>query len=285
MLSATPCIDWTDTSTIERIRIELSADHPDPALIGLLVGSIFDPSVSIQQYLDQIDVWSAKARTLLGRRRRPRSVASVLRTVLAEEAGFDGDRQTYYDLDNSLLHRVIDRRKGIPITLSLIYMGVAQRIGQPANGVGMPLHFLIGWPGTPSMVYQSPYHAGNTMDMTDCARLLGKLSDHSIELTADMIAPVDMEQILHRILGNIKHVCMQKGDLIRASQVIDLMRATCGVVAQDTRDQGVLSLGMKRWRDAVQWMEVYLELSPQAEDKPFINKCIGMAQERLARRN
>lgn len=146
-----------------------------------------------------------------------------LRTVLFEQHGFGGDTCTYYDPDNSYLDRVLSRRRGIPITLSVLTMAVARRSSIAMEGVGMPGHFLVALSDQPDS-YLDPFGAGAVLTATDCMALFHQLHGSSVRFDPSMLAPVGPLSIIERMLNNLLTIFRSDGDL-RSQLWVSRLRA------------------------------------------------------------
>src|SRR5439155_21106443 len=137
----------------------------------------------------------------------PASQLASLNGYLYEQEGFVGNRDQYEDPGNSCLNEVLDRRTGIPITLSLVYMEVARRAGLQMDGVNFPGHFLVKCPeGAPGGIIIDPFHAGAVLSEHDCRQMLLKHVGSEIAFDRDLLAPATYSQIVVRMLLNLKRI-------------------------------------------------------------------------------
>ena len=146
-----------------------------------------------------------------------------LRSVLFDQLGFGGDTCTYYDPDNSYLDRVLSRRRGIPITLSVLTMAVARRSAIAVEGVGMPGHFLVALTDQPD-TYLDPFDAGALLSTADCVALFHQLHGSSVRFDPSMLAPVGPLLIIERMLNNLLTIFRSDGDL-RSQLWVSRLRA------------------------------------------------------------
>lgn len=128
---------------------------------------------------------------------------AALRTVLAVEENFRGDTVTYDDPANSYLNAVIERRRGLPISLSVIWLDVAAALGWPVKGVGLPGHFLLGCRGEEGCLLLDPFNGGKLVPLAHCAELVQYIFGPHAELQPEHILPVDGRSILTRMLNNL----------------------------------------------------------------------------------
>jgi regulator of sirC expression with transglutaminase-like and TPR domain len=206
-------------------RFAESVQVPDQALAldraALLVGEL-EGEVDLARYLARIDELAARADTARARLgdvpwAGPRAIAAAL----FHELGFRGNTGDYYDPDNSFLHRVLDRRTGIPITLSVLYMEVARRIGVVAEGIGFPGHFLVRVESAPRDLIIDPFHGGAELDGPALTALLQRMTGPEAKLEPQMLAPLPKPKILTRVLLNLAGIYGQRGDWFRSLEVLE----------------------------------------------------------------
>lgn len=140
----------------------------------------------------------------------------VLNRHLFVRGGLRGDAVRYYDPDNSCINRVIDRRRGIPITLSVIYLLVARRVGLPIRGVGMPGHFVVKYEGGEEETWIDPYHQGRLLSRTDCARHIRR---SGYPYRKQLLQPVKDRTIVQRMLGNLHRIYVETEQAAQAEQI------------------------------------------------------------------
>jgi regulator of sirC expression with transglutaminase-like and TPR domain len=146
----------------------------------------------------------------------------ALNHTLFDEHGFRGNQDDYYDPRNSFLHEVIDRRVGIPITLSVLYMEVARRVGLTVHGIGFPGHFLVRWDGADgTVVVVDPFRMGLRLDTEDLEALLQRSAGADAKLEPAMLAPNSKRQILTRMLTNLAGIYGRAGDVVRSIAILE----------------------------------------------------------------
>ncbi len=147
---------------------------------------------------------------------------SMYRTIglvnmqLFEKAGLQGDDVRYYDPDNSCLNRVIDRKRGIPITLSIIYILVGRRLGLPLDGVGLPGHFLVRYSGQEESVFIDPFHRGRLLTREDCIRHVRAMG---YPFREHFLKPLKARAILVRMLGNLHRIYVETEQPVQAEHI------------------------------------------------------------------
>lgn len=212
----------------------------------------------------------------------PLKIIEALNRFLFKEHGFTGNAENYYDPRNSYLNDVMDRKMGIPITLSLIYMEIARRIGLGIVGVGLPAHFLVKYDDPSSEIFIDPYNAGALMTADDCRTLWAELSDGSSEFRHAFLRPVGKKQILFRMLNNLKHIFSRTGAAEKSLAVIELMLTISPDVASEIRDLSLNQLQLKQYRKASEGFRRYLALEPEAVDRDQVRIWLTAAENGIA---
>lgn len=197
---------------------------------------------------------------------------AAINKVLFEEEGFCGNSEEYDDPRNSFLNDVLERKKGIPITLSLVYTEVARRRGLPLVGVGFPGHFLVKHPGPPAEILIDPYHSGSILAQADCAALLKTHFGADAELKPEYLAASSRKQILARMLNNLKGSYFRRTNYPKVLTMIELALATGEDMLSNLRDRGMVYFAMKRYADAAKELKAYLAIG--AKDDPEVREVL-----------
>jgi regulator of sirC expression with transglutaminase-like and TPR domain len=188
---------------------ESAIDLPRAAL---LVASEEYPDLDPAPYLARLDELGSTFTSRLARGSSRERHIAVLNELLFGEEGFRGNGSNYYDPGNSYLNQVLDRRLGIPITLSLIYTEVARRAGLEMHGIGLPSHFVVGY----GELVIDPFNCGQLLTLDDCQELLRRAFGASAVLDASHLAPTSPRQLLARLITNLKIAYERRGDRVRA---------------------------------------------------------------------
>ena len=196
--------------------------------------------------------------------------AEDLAAFLFGKAGYRGNTLAYSDPRNSYLNEVLDRRLGIPITLSVIYIDVANRLGIPAYGIGLPGHFIVGVHLPEAEIWLDPFHGGRRVDLSDCAELIRMAAGYEGPLEASWFAPMAPRDILVRILKNLRSSYVQNTSWNDAAAVIQLLRRTQPGVTEHLRDLGLVYYQQRRLPQAAYYLNSYLKQSPDADDAQVI---------------
>lgn len=246
----------------------------DLAAAALYIAQEEYPDLDPAEYMNALDTMAAEAEERLPIERYPLRVIQTLNHYLFEDLGFTGNVAHYYDPRNSFLNQVIERRTGIPITLSLVYLEVARRLGLPMVGVGMPGHFLIR-PSVGEMeIFVDPFHQGEVLFVQDCQERLSQIYGQPIEVSPELLPVVSPRQFLARLLTNLKMIYLQASAVEPALSVVERILLLFPQAPIEHRDRGILYYHLDRWTEARADLELYLSLAPTAEDEAVIEQLL-----------
>jgi regulator of sirC expression with transglutaminase-like and TPR domain len=255
----------------------------DLARAALLVGAEDEPRrCDVEGSLELLEAFGSEARARI--ERATGRELEALNEYLFGELGFVGNREEYYDPANSFLHRVLERRKGIPITLSIVYMEVGRRAGLKVEGIGLPGHFIVrAWAGD-SATLVDPFE-GTTTDEEECQQRLDSLYSGQLPLTAEHLRPMSVRAILARMIGNLKAVYVQSQLYRRALAAVERILLLAPHSLEERRDRGLLLAQLGRLHEAVLEIQSYLNLAPEAQDAATIREQLNKLRMRLAMLN
>lgn len=255
-------------------------DALDLARAALAVAQAEYPFLEPGPYLAQLDRLAREARERCPADAGLKERVAGLNKHLFQEQGFRGNLEDYYDPQNSYLSRVLDRKLGIPITLSLVYLEVGQRLGLPVVGVGLPGHFLVKVAGAHEEVLIDPFYQGAVLDRKECQRRLDAIYGGKVALSEQFLRAVGKREILARMLYNLKRIHLRAGDGERALVVLDMLLALQPHAFEDIRDRGMLLYRAACYAEALRDLRSYLEYLPSAHDAVSVKRAI-QACERL----
>jgi regulator of sirC expression with transglutaminase-like and TPR domain len=239
------------------------------------------PDLEIQSYLQRLDTMAAEVSQQLPPEPYPLKILQAINHYLFENLGFQGNEQDYYDPRNSFLNEVLDRRMGIPITLSLVYLEIAHRIEFPMTGVNFPGHFLIRPEQEGMELWVDPYHQGEILFPEDCKNRLEAIYQQPVELRPEFFEAIAPQQFLVRMLNNLKHIYLNQGDLLKSLAASERILLVDPDTVMEKRDRGVLYYQLGRWVEARQDLEDYLGQIPQAQDRPLIHQLLDRITQNL----
>ena len=235
---------------------------------ALLVASHRYPDLDVRHYLDVIDEFGAGVSAQITADSAPVEKVAALNRYLFDELGFAPNAQDYYDPRNSLLNEVMERRTGIPITLSLVYMAVGNCLGLALNGVCYPGHFLVKCELPDGMIVLDPFFKGQSLGLADLQRLLRETQGGEVSraIVAGLLVAASKREILLRMLRNLKAIYLRNQDLDNALTIMNWIVAADPRQGPEIRDRGMVYHEMECFRAAASDFERYLELAPGCSD-------------------
>ena len=239
----------------------------DLALAALLVAAEEYPQLPVSMYLQRLDQLAERVRDRLADETAPLIVLQELRRVLADEEGFRGDVQNYYDPRNCHLNDVLDRHLGIPITLGIVWLEVGWRLGLPLGGVNFPGHFLLRYEGESMRVLVDPYYGGKLRFEDEMQGLLDQAYGDGVPFDSRFLRTATREDIIVRLLSNLKTIHLNHvPDEFRALSAIERILLIRPDAIDEVRDRGMLLARIGRNAEALPDLQRYLETAPEADD-------------------
>jgi regulator of sirC expression with transglutaminase-like and TPR domain len=256
----------------------------DVARAALWVAAEEEPGrVDVERCLARLDELGAEARARMEGHGSP---VEALNRYLFEELGFAGDQANYYAPRNSLLNHVLERRLGIPITLSVVYMEVGRRAGLKVEGVGMPGHFIVRASGGDDVraLLVDPFY-GKVIDEDECRQRLDTIYGGQVPLGEEHLRATGPRDILVRVLGNLKAIYVQSRLYLRALAAVERILLLAPRDLGERRDRGMLLGQLNRFAEAVRDLQTYLDALPDAPDAESVREQLKKTQIRLAMLN
>jgi regulator of sirC expression with transglutaminase-like and TPR domain len=251
-------------------EVRQSDEHINLEKAALYIAQEANPNLDVEEYLNAIDTMADEVRERLPQESYPLRIVQTINHYLYEDLGFSGNQVDYYDPRNSFLDQVLDRRTGIPITLSLVYLAIAKRLDFPMVGIGMPGHFLIRPDVEEMELFVDPFHQGEILFMQDCQDRLNQLYGQAVEMQPQFLETVSSRQFLARMLTNLKHIYLNRGEIAACLSAIERILILFPEAPFELRDRGIIYFRTNRWIEARQDLETYLDILPTAEDRDVI---------------
>jgi regulator of sirC expression with transglutaminase-like and TPR domain len=260
------------------------ADSVDLGRAALLIGAEEEPPrCDVERCLARLDEMGEEARARAASSGGSR--VEALNRYLFGELGFAGNETDYYDPRNSMLHQVLERRTGIPITLSVVYIEVGRRAGLRVEGLGLPGHFIVrAFEGEGEGVLVDPFN-GRLTDRDECQARLDLIYEGKLSLESAHLRPVGARSILQRMLGNLKAVYVRAQLFGRALAAVERILLLAPEDLDDRRDRGVLLAQLGRLTEALAETQAYLNLAPNAPDAETVREQLKKMRLRQATLN
>ena len=245
---------------------DLEDEKIDLIRAALVIARTEYPDLDIEGYAGRIERMARRVAAAAADLDRQRTL-TALNKIIFQEANLRGNREDYYDPRNSFLNDVLDRGLGIPITLSIIYMEVAGRVGFPLSGVGMPGHFLLKhYADSGQEILIDCFNRGDILSRQDCQSRLDEIYSGEMKLRPEFLHPISRRQILTRMLNNLKTVYLSTRNFRKALPIADLILIIYPGSAEDVKQRALLRYSMGLHGLAAEDLDEYLKMSPAASD-------------------
>jgi regulator of sirC expression with transglutaminase-like and TPR domain len=246
----------------------------DLARACLLIAQDAYPALEVERYMGEIERMATRLRARLGQTDAAEDRIVALNQLLYEELGYWGNTEDYYDPRNSYLNEVIDRRTGIPITMSILYMELGRRIGLPVEGVSFPGHFLVRVRLRGGMLVLDPFSGGAPQSEDELRNRVKRVIPDGVaddlpasELPLDQfLEPATNRQILSRVLRNLKGIYRKDNKPERMLDVLNRMLLVTPDASAELRDRGYVYQRLECYRAAFKDLTDYAEREPDAPD-------------------
>lgn len=272
------------SADVEFSKLLLRDSDVDLTLVSLEIARDANPNLRFEETLDWI---AARAAELSGRAAGAWSDADALRALsamLADTYGLMGDEAAYQVAESSYLPNVIARKRGIPISLSILYMAVAHAIGLDLRGVAAPQHFLTRLDGLDGPIFLDPFAGGRVMDRDECLHFLHEVTSMPESELKPCLKPADSRAIVIRMLNNLKVLHAKHEDWPAAWLVQERLVALKPACYEERRDLALIALKSERTQDAIELLEDCLAECPD-DQHTVLEQHLGEAKRQLAKWN
>ena len=249
---------------------------------ALLIARQAYPDLDIAHYLQQLDAWSDDFRNRYAPSPLLATELANLSQYLFTDLGFRGNQDHYDDPRNSYLNEVLDRRLGIPITLSVVYLELGRRLRFPLAGVNFPYHFLVRSTEGEEPLFLDPFASGAFLDKSALGEKLPVIEGRKLELADDFLAPTSSLDILARMLRNLKRLHMQARKFSDAVHCAERITWLQPAESENYRDLGFLYYWIHEYSKAVDAFTAYLRWANDPPDAKEIQQNIHVISGRLS---
>lgn len=255
----------------------------DLAEIALLLARDEFPKLDVDAHLAEIAAMAHEARHFV---RDPSPVEKVkgLCRYLFHEMGFHGNRDNYYDPLNSYLNIVLERRTGIPITLSVVTIAVGRRVGLPLVGVGLPGHFVVMHDADREILID-PFHGGRLLTPSDCENVVRQVTGMNFDANELVLQELPTGLVIKRMLNNLKSIYLQSQAWARATRVLLRLRQLAPEEIVLRRELGMCYVQLDQPGKAIDHLQAYLQEASEAADASQVAAMLQWATKRIAENN
>ncbi len=242
------------------------------------------PDVDFQQTFDWIEARGSELSGVVARCRSESDALKELATCIAESHGISGAKEAYEQADGSFLNRVIETKRGIPISLSVLYMAVAKRVGLDLEGVSAPMHFLTRYESADGPLFVDAFSGGRILTHEECTVWVKEIASLNPKEAESVLRPVRPRAVVIRMLNNLKALYARSEDWGSAWQVQHRLTTLQPASYQERRDLALISLKANRPGSAVDLLEASLAVCPENERDSLQSRLVE-ARNQLARWN
>jgi regulator of sirC expression with transglutaminase-like and TPR domain len=236
------------------------------------------PDLDVDEYIQKINRIGMSLKESISDVKNPTYLISMLNEHLFENLGYSGDDDDYFNPKNNFLNEVIDKKVGLPITISILYVEIAKFIGLDLKIVGFPSHILVKY--NEEMILD-PFYDGNLLDVDDLQGILDTNFDGQLKFKPEFLDEVESEQILVRMARNLKNSYVQSFVYDKALRCVNMVLAIESESPEDIRDKGILEERLLNSEIALKYFNKYLEINPNAEDIDFILEMIRSIKQKI----
>ena len=233
--------------------------------------------LDISKYIKKINEIGNSLSLKINEIKNPTYLISMLNEYLFDELGFRGAEEDYYDPGNSFLNVVFDKKTGIPITLSIIYAEIAKNSGLDLQIVGFPGHVIVKYKNE---IILDPFYRGRLLTIDNLEEILDRNFGDGVEFIPEYLNEATTEQLLTRLLRNLKNAYTQSYAYDKAMKCTDMILGMQPESPEEIRDKGILEERLLRYDKALPLLNKYLELQPEADDADFILELIKSVREK-----
>ena len=255
------------------------------AYAALLISEYLTQVSDITPYLAVLDEMADSLLPMVRTVEADLDVVNTFNHYMFGEMKFSGNFKDYYHPDNSFLNKVLDLRRGIPISLSVVYLEVGQRLGLPLWGIGMPGHFIVGYGSPTDPVYIDVFDHGRILSEDDCLAICHIPPSDRLSFRTEFLKPATKKAILFRMLLNLKQIYVKQEAWENAHKVVDFIVLVRPDEPTEIRDRGLLAYRLDRLHDALFDLKRYLFLASKRVDSTWLENRVEVIEEKLARLN
>lgn len=214
--------------------------------------------IDVASYLQQVDAITQSAQKQVGRYDTLNEAVSTLSDYIFNKLGFAGDKKNYYDPRNSYLNHVIDRKLGIPITLSVLYTEIGLRLGMPLVGVGFPTHFLVKCVTPEYDLLIDCFNQGRIITISDCKKMINEIAGENAKFHTSMLEPTKPKEILIRTLQNLKVAYLRANEYTKAMKAVEFVNLVRPNLPHSLKDKAEIYIAQQDFPSALEMLEKYI---------------------------
>ncbi len=236
------------------------------------------PDLDISKYIQKINEIGKTLQMEISNVDNPTYKISMLNEHLFQRYGFQGDTDDYYNPKNNFINEVLEKKSGIPISLSIIYSEVAKHIGLDLRIVGFPSHVIVKYN---EEILLDPFNKGKLLKLDDLEQILDRSFDGQVDFYPEFLDEISTDKIMIRMLRNLKNSYGQSFAYEKAMRCTNMILSLEPNSLEEIRDKGILEDRFSNHDLALEFLEKYLEQFPEAEDADFILELIRNIRNKI----
>jgi len=236
------------------------------------------PDLDISKYIQKINEIGKNLSLEISNVDNPTYKISMLNEHLFQKYGFSGDAEDYYNPKNNFLNQVLEKKSGIPLTLSIIYSEIAKHVGLELRIVGFPSHVIVKYN---EEILLDPFNKGKLLKLDDLEQILERSFDGQVDFYPEFLDEISTDKILIRMLRNLKNSYGQSFAYEKAMRCTNMILSLEPNSPEEIRDKGILEDRFSNHDLALEFLEKYLEQFPEAEDADFILELIRNIRNKI----
>ena len=270
---------------MDTLRELLMRDDSDAPLdlAALELSRIEFPNLDPQPFMDILDSYAAEIDARMRMEFDAVERLQVLHEFFFREQGFAGNESDYYNPRNSCINEVIAARRGIPISLAVVYLSVAERLEMPMAGVSLPGHFIVRYDEDDFHTFIDVYNSGQLLDGDECLSLARQMTGMDHGPSPGILKAVSNRRIMVRMLNNMRSIYLRGKSYVKAGQVLDLLVEALPADADSYILRGAVNVELRKYQAAKLDFQRYLTLLPEARDRQRVEDQIAALDRYLMR--
>ena len=237
------------------------------------------PNLDVEKYIQKINEIGKSVKDVIPKNDNPKYQLSLLNEEFFHSQEFSGDEEDYYNPKNNFLNEVVDKKSGLPITLSIIYVEIAKHLGLQLKIVGFPSHIVVK---LDEEIILDPFNEGKLLDIDDLQNILDTNFGGQVEFLPEFLDEISNEMILTRMARNLKNSYAQSYNYKKSKQCVDMVLALEPESPEEIRDKGIIEERLGNDEIALKFLNQYLEINPNGEDIDFILELIKNIRTRIS---
>ena len=243
--------------------------------LSLQICRVVDPQLDVDTYRRILLEITSLVESELRPENNTYDTINTLNAVLFDSLGFGGNKDDYYNVENSYMHFVLEKRKGIPISLSVLYQKIASGIGLKLLPVAMPGHFLLKFSMPSRELFIDPFNRGEILLEDGCQKLLEQVYQEVIEFKMEFLGAVSNRDVVLRMLVNLKHIYRQQDQAKLLLEILERRVPLLSDPLPEILERGLLQLSLKNYNYALRDLEHFVSETPDVRMKKLVEERLG----------